>query len=195
VTADYHVSCYFHSARGLYVNLYLPSSVQWNASNGAKLKLTQTGNYPLEGNVALQLSLSNPSAFALHLRIPAWIQAHSAVSLRVNGAPVPVRVSSGFATLQRRWRDGDRIDLDLPMITRLEAIDGTHPNCFALLRGPLVLFPLTETNPLITAAQLLGAKRLPGESAWQASSAAGPIRLVPFTEINEERYATYVTVS
>jgi hypothetical protein len=58
-----------------------------------------------------------------------------------------------------------------------------------------VLFALTETDPSITAAQLLGAKPLPGQSAWQASTAGGPIRLVPFTEINEERYATYLTVS
>jgi len=36
---------------------------------------------------------------------------------------------------------------------------------------------------------------LPGETAWQASTARGPIRLVPFTEINEERYITYLTVS
>ncbi len=195
VAADYPLCCYFHNAGGLYVNLYLPSSVQWNASNGAKLKLTQAGSYPLEGNVALQLSLSKPSIFGLHLRIPAWSRADSAVSMRVNGEPVPVRVSSGFATLQRRWRDGDRIDLYLPMVMRLEAIDGTHPNCVALMRGPLVLFALTETNPSITAAQLLGAKPLPGQSAWQASTAGGPIRLVPFTEINEERYATYLTVS
>jgi len=113
----------------------------------------------------------------------------------VNGLHAPVRVSSGFATLQREWKDGDRIDLYLPMTMRLEAIDRTHPNCVALLRGPLVLFALTRTNPTISAAQLLGAKPLAGGAAWQASTAAGPIRLVPFTEINEERYATYLTVS
>jgi DUF1680 family protein len=115
--------------------------------------------------------------------------------MRVNGVPVSVIVSSGFATLQREWRDGDRIDLYLPMVMRLEAVDGTHPNCVALLRGPLVLFALTETIPSITAAQLLGAKPLPGEPAWHATTAGGAIRLVPFTEINDERYTTYLTVS
>jgi DUF1680 family protein len=195
VAADYHVCCYFHDARGLYVNLYLPSSVQWDAPNGAKLKLTQAGNYPFEGNVAFQLGLSKPSNFALRLRIPGWCQADSGVSIRVNGAPVPVRVSSGFATLQREWREGDHIDLSLPMVMRLEAIDRAHPKCVALLRGPLVLFALTETNPSVTAAQLLGAKPLAGGAAWQASTARGPIRLVPFTEINESQYVTYLTVS
>ena len=196
VAADYPVCCYLHDARSLYVNLYLPSTVQWTASDGAILKLTQAGNYPLEGNVAIQLGLSKPSIFVLRLRIPAWTQAGSAVSIRVNGTPVPVSVISGFATLRRQWRDGDRIDLYLPMIMRLEAVDGTHPNCVALLRGPLVLFALTDTYPSITAAQLLGAKLLPGETAWQASTAVGgTIRLVPFSEMNDERYATYLTVS
>ncbi len=195
VAADYAVCCYFHDAQGLYVNLYLPSSVQWTASNGALLKLNQTGSYPLEGNVALQLKLSKPSTFALRLRIPAWSRNEGAVSIRVNGKPLPVNVNSGFATLQRSWRDGDRVDLYLPMSMRLEAIDSTHLNCVALLRGPLVLFALSETTPSITAAQLLAAKRLPGETAWQASAAAGPIRLAPFTEIKDELYATYLTVS
>jgi DUF1680 family protein len=195
VAADYSICCYFHDARGIYVNLYLPSTLQWTAADGAKLKLTQAGNYPLEGNVALQISLSMPSTFALRLRIPAWSQTEGAVSISVDGTPVPVIVSAGFATLQRRWRDGDRIDLHLPMPMRLEAIDATHPNCVALLRGPLVLFALTGTNPPITAAQLLGAKPLPGATAWQASTAEGPIRLVPFTEVNEGRYVAYLTVS
>lgn len=74
VAADYPVCCYFHDARGLYVNLYLPSSVEWTASDGALLKLTQTGSYPLEGNVALGFRLSKPSTFAVRLRIPAWSQ-------------------------------------------------------------------------------------------------------------------------
>jgi len=195
VAADYHVCSYFHDARGIYVNLYLPSTLQWTASDGAKLKLTQEGNYLREGKIALQLCLSKPSTFALRLRIPAWSQLEGAVSLSVNGTPVPVIVSAGFATLQRRWRNGDRIDLNLPMSMRLEAIDAMHPNCVALLRGPLVLFALTETNPQITAAQLLAAKPLPGESAWQATTAGGLIRLVPFTEINDERYITYLTLS
>jgi len=78
---------------------------------------------------------------------------------------------------------------------RLEAIDAAHPNCVALVRGPLVLFALTRKNPAITATQLLEAQQLPGQPVWQASTASGPIRLVPFTEVGDEQYATYLTVS
>ena len=173
------------------MNLYLPSSVQWLASDGALLKLSLAGNYPYEGDVALHLSLSKPTSFALRLRIPAWAQAAGPVSIRVNCTPVRFSVSSGFATLQRRWVNGDRVDLHLPLGMRLQAIDQTHPNCVALMRGPLVPFALTGTSPSITAAQLLAAKPLPGETAWQAATATGPVRFVPFNEINDERYVTY----
>jgi len=195
VAADYLVCCYFHDAQGVYVNLYLPSTLQWTSSDGAKLRLIQTGEYPLEGGVALQLSLSKPSTFALRLRIPAWCQTEGAASISINRRPVPVVLSAGFATLRRRWNDGDRIDLTLPLSMRLEAIDAMHPNCVALMRGPLLLFALTETKLAVTAAQLLGAKPLAGEAAWQASAAGSPVRLVPFTEIKDERYITYLTVS
>ena len=195
VAADYHLCCYFYDAGGIYVNLYLPSTVQWSPSPGVRLALTQAGNYPIEGRISFHLNLSRPSTFALHLRVPAWAQTEGAASLRVNGVGVPVTVKAGFATVRRRWRQGDHVELNLPLPMRLEAIDASHPNCVALLRGPLVLFPLIGKNPKVTAAQLLGAQQLAGQAVWQASTDEGSIRLVPFTEIQDERYATYLTVS
>jgi len=195
VAADYHICCYFNDADGIYVNLYLPSTLRWRTSDGAKLVLKQSGTYPMEGKIAFHVNLSKPTTFALRLRIPAWSRTESGFSVRVNGVRVSAVVNAGFATLQRRWHDGDRIDLGIPMPMRLEAIDAMHPNCVALVRGPLVLFALIRANPSITAKQLLGAQPLLGQLAWQASTATGSIRLVPFTEIHDEQYVTYLTVS
>lgn len=195
VVADYRLCCYFHDAHGVYVNLYLPSALRCTSPDGAKLVLSQAGGYPLEGKVVFHLNLSRPSSFALSFRIPAWSQPAEAVSFRVNGAAVPAMMKAGFATLNRRWQDGDRIELEMSMPVRLEAIDAAHPECVAVVRGPLVLFALTQTPPLVTARQLLGVQRLPGQAAWQASTMSGPLRLVPFTEIQDERYATYLTLS
>ncbi len=47
-----------------------------------------------------------------------------------------------FATLERTWRAGDRIELLLPMQMRLAAMDAETPGTLALMRGPLVLFPI-----------------------------------------------------
>jgi hypothetical protein len=81
------------------------------------------------------------------------------------------------------------------MPTRLEAIDAEHPDTVALMRGPLVLFAVTENAPRITRQQLLAASPVNGESAWQAQTTSGPVKLLPFPSITDERYPTYMTVS
>jgi len=198
VAADYRILGYFHDSDGVYVNLYLPSTVKWTAANGAHLALTQSGGYPLEGRVALVVKASKAADMALRLRIPGWAQSgatDAGTSIQVNGLPVSAPLSRGFATLRRKWKDGDRVELNLPLPMRLEAIDAQHPDTVALVRGPLVLFALTDDAPQVTREQLLAAKRMRGQSLWQAGSSAGPLLLTPFTEIHEERYRTYMTVS
>ncbi len=195
VAADYRVLAYFHDADGMYVNLYLPSTVKWTTADGALLSLSQQGSYPVDHRVSMRLRLSRGSQFALRLRIPAWCDAAAGVRLRVNGARFPVAVQAGFTTLKRAWRDGDRIDLDLALPTRLEMIDEGHPNTVSLVRGPLVLFALGENIPQVKGGQLLDAKRIPGQTAWQATTDSGPIKLVPFTEVGDSTYATYLQIS
>src|SRR3546814_1166698 len=59
--------------------------------------------------------------------------------------PYPTRVradaadAGSFATIDRVWREGDRVVIDLPMTVRLHPIVAEHPHLCALLRGPLVL--------------------------------------------------------
>ncbi len=196
VAADYRILTYFRDPAGIYVNLYLPSTLKWTATDGAQLSLTQSGDYPIGGRIAMTLRSSRPSDFAMRLRIPAWASdSGSAAVIRVNGAPVSAPVTTGFATLRRRWKDGDRIDLELPMPMRLEAIDTEHPETIALMRGPLVLFAITEQTPKMTRQQLLAATPVNGRPAWQAETASGSLTLLPFTSITDERYATYLTVS
>jgi DUF1680 family protein len=206
VAADYHILGYFRDRDGLYVNLYLPSTLKWVGEHGAQLSLTQSGGYPLEGRVEMVVKASKAENFAMRLRIPAWIQEcdagmcanERAASIRVNGLAAQAPVDKGFATLRRKWKDGDRVELNLPMPMRLEAIDGAgtkNPDTVALVRGPLVLFALTEEAPKVMREQLLAAERIKGQAVWKAETAGGPLLLTPFTEIHEERYRTYMTVS
>jgi DUF1680 family protein len=177
VAADYRVLCYFRSAGTLWVNLYMPSVLKWTAENGAQLALQQSGRYPSDERIDFQLRCSRPSPFTMRLRIPAWSRG---AAITVNGEPAALRIQSGFAAIERTWRDGDRIALKLPLTKRLEAIDSKHPNTVALVRGPLVLFPLGANQPkTISREQLLRAD-LPTAS---------------FTEIREQPYVAYVDVA
>jgi uncharacterized protein len=194
VAADYRILIYFRDPAGVFVNLYLPSTLKWTAADGAQMTLTQSGDYPIGGRIGVTLRASRPSDFALRLRIPGW--AGSGAVIRVNGSPVSPSVVTGFATLRRSWKDGDRIDLELPMPMRLEPIDPQHQETVALVRGPLVLLAVTEEAPRVTLQQLLAASAVsgsePGQPAWQAQTASGPLRLLPFTSITDERYTTYL---
>ena len=96
--------------------------------------------------------------------------------------------------MQRQWKTGDRIDLELPMRARLEAVDPQHTETVALLVGPVVLFAITDADPKVTRAQLLAAKKN-GPQSWQVEMASGLVKMLPFAAVGEEQYSTYLRVT
>ena len=115
----------------------------------------------------------------------------------VNEARVKSSVEPGsFASIRRTWKDGDRIQLELPMPLRMEAVDVNHPNLVALLQGPLVLMAIAESQPTFDPQALLRAKPLKNERGdWVASSVSGEVTMRPFMSIDKESYSTYVRTS
>jgi DUF1680 family protein len=194
VAADYRILTYFRDADGVFVNLYLPSTLRWTAGDGAQVSLTQTGNYPIDDRITLHLRSSRPSNLALRLRIPGW-SSPSAPLIRINGEPVAAPIELGFATLRRTWQDGDRIEFRPTLTMRLEAIDSHHPGTVALVRGPLVLFALGGQQAGVTRQQLLSAERLPNQTSWRVATASGELLFSPFTTINDQVYNTYLNLS
>jgi uncharacterized protein len=191
VASDYRINTYFRDPQGVWVNLYIPSTLRWK-QDGADVALTQESQYPFESAMHFHVETSRARRFALNFRIPAWT---SGASISVNGRRMPEELVPGtFATVQREWKRGDRIELDLPMTTRLEPVDPQHPQTAALVFGPLVLFAITDTQPSLTRADLLAARRT-GQRTWQAGTSTTPLKLLPFTEIQEEQYSTYLNVT
>jgi DUF1680 family protein len=193
VAADYRINLYLRGPRSVYVNLYVPSTLRW-AEDGAQLSLTQTGDYPYDGKVAFSLAASKPADVTLHFRIPAWAPG---AQLRVNGQAQPAPVPGRFAAVQRLWRNGDLVELALPLPMRLEPIDPRHPDTVALVRGPLVLMAVKPDIgapvPAVSRSVLLNAERA-GATEWKADAAGGPVTLTPFTALGERPYTTYLNV-
>lgn len=191
VAADYRINTYFRDPQGVWVNLYIPSTLRWN-QDGAEVALTQAGQYPFDSLVQFKVNTSPARDFTLNFRIPAWA---SGASISVNGRRWQTGMTPGtFATIHRHWNTGDRIELDLPTALRLEPVDPQHPQTVALVFGPLVLFAITDTQPSLTRADFLAAKRMDRRS-WQVSTAGAPLKLVPFTDLGEEQYSTYLHVT
>jgi uncharacterized protein len=190
LAADYHISTYLRSADGVYVNLFTPSKVQWN-STGGRFALTQVTEYPFENTVKIQVTASQPAEFSIYFRIPGWT-ADPVLLVNGNSVSEPTRPGT-FAAIKRTWKDGDRIELELPMRIRLEPVDANH-QLMALLHGPLVLFAVADVQPTFETNGLLQAKATNnGKGDWIARSIDGTeITMRPFMNIDKENYSTYV---
>jgi DUF1680 family protein len=131
---------YFYSTAddGLYVHLYDNSAMNWRLHNGAGIRVTQTTNYPWNGDVELTVSPAVPSEFAVYVRIPGWSENNT---VKVNGKPIENAQSGSYLPIRRRWSADDKIDLSFDMTTRLlEANPAVVEDRgrVAFQRGPIV---------------------------------------------------------
>ncbi len=135
---------YAQATNGLFVNLFIASEL---SVTNLGLTLRQETIFPDETRTRLTLKLKRPAEFTLHLRHPGWVAAGE-FAVKVNGKTVNVvSTPSSYAELRREWRDGDRVEIELPMRTTVERLpDGS--DWIAILRGPIVLAAPSGTNNL-----------------------------------------------
>ena len=191
VAADYRINAYFWDPQGVYVNLFIPSHLKWT-QDGTNVSLRQRTSYPFENHIEFEVTVPRRKEFTINLRIPEWAEG---TAVFVNGKREQRAIAPAkFATVRREWKTGDRVELEVPLKKRLEAIDSRHEDTVALLSGPLVLFAIGESKPRLTREQLLSATKV-GERTWIVSTAAGPLKMLPFTFINDQPYSAYVVIS
>jgi DUF1680 family protein len=168
--ADYAVSLYFQDSGGIYVNLFAPSEVRWNAG-GVPVRLIQSTGYPAADSLELRIEAPAPVEIAIHVRMPAWLSGAGAIS--VNGKSVDVAAErKSFATVRRRWRRNDTLEVKLPFHDRTEAIDDRHKDTVALMRGPQMMVAVNAPDGM-------------------PDLAAPGLRFVPFYAVRGETYTTY----
>jgi DUF1680 family protein len=143
---------------GIAVNLYTASSAHTDFDDGTKVNIEQITDYPNSGTVAINLRLSKSIAFPLALRIPRYAKN---VSIKVNGKPVDGKITAGeFFVINRTWKTGDRVELDIPMEFRLVAGRKRQSGRVAVMRGPLVYSFSRITNHTIDSKQTMSLQGL-----------------------------------
>ncbi|MEZ0243946.1 MAG: hypothetical protein ACAH11_11265, partial [Sphingomonas sp.] len=184
------INAYLRDNDGLYVNLYTHSRAVWRRHGEPALTLTQRGGYPLADDVALTVSAPRPVRMALRLRIPGWT---GPAQIAVNGRPLAVLGTPGtFYTINRVWREGDRVDLTIGRPMRLVPVDEQHRKRVALMEGPLALFATGADVPDYTADQLFDARRAQGEAYWIVSEGPFSARIFkPWFAIEDEKTRLY----
>ncbi|HWG58029.1 MAG TPA: beta-L-arabinofuranosidase domain-containing protein [Candidatus Acidoferrales bacterium] len=134
--ADYHNLIYYKDASSLYVSLYVPSEVIWNGPRG-EVRVTQDTGYPETETSTMRLSMPASAAFALKLRVPGWSEG---MSVKINGTDAGVACKPGeWAAISRTWNSGDKVEVNIPLRPRMQAVDREHPKRVAIVRGPVVL--------------------------------------------------------
>ena len=108
-----------------------PCVVTAKVGDGTEVTVEEQTSYPFDGPVKFVVKTAKPVGFPLKIRVPAWA---AGATLKVGGEKLPDPVPGTFATIQRSWADGDVVELNLPMNTRLEE---RFNKAVAVLRGPL----------------------------------------------------------
>ena len=141
---------YVKSGDGIYVNLYIGTTIQVEKVAGTDVEMVQKTDYPWKGDVSITVNPKEKKKFTVYLRVPdrktsdlytSVPKVNSLNSLAVNGTAVAIKVVNGYVAITREWAKGDKIDLAIPMeIQRITASDKIEADKgrVALRYGPLI---------------------------------------------------------
>ncbi len=215
--AKYAEGIYYHKDRTLFVNLFIPSELDWKDQG---LKLRQETMYPESDKTTLTVLSAPAEAITLSVRYPSW--AVSGTSVKINGRKIKVTAEPGsYINIARKWKIGDNVEIQFPMSLRLIPTPD-DPKKAAIAYGPVLLAgamgtegiekPAPYANDqndfnkypvpanmihqlrLNTGNLALGLKPATDEPVTFITSpgtAEKEIRLMPFYKLHHQRYVLY----
>jgi DUF1680 family protein len=136
-------SIYFHDDAGLYVNLFIPSELNWSEKG---IRIRQTTRFPEQEGTSLAIEAARPVQMVLRIRVPWWATRGGRV--RLNGKALEVFSGPGsYLTMSRLWKNGDRVEVEFPMSLYVEPMPD-DATMLAVLYGPIVLVgEMGRTDP------------------------------------------------
>lgn len=127
-------SIYFKSKddQALYVNLYVPSTLEWTERN---VTVEQSTNFPNEDNT--RLTIKGSGKFDVNVRVPGW--ATKGFFVKINGKEQKLKATPGsYLKISRSWKEGDVIELKMPFQFHLDPVMDQQ-NIASLFYGPILL--------------------------------------------------------
>lgn len=145
--AKYGEAIYYHNKEGLYVNLFIPSELNWKEKG---VKVVQETKFPEKETTILTIKSSSSVKMPLYIRYPSW--ATSGAIIKINGQKVHVKQKPGsYITLDKKWRNGDQIAITYPMELKAVATPD-NPDKVAFTYGPMVLAGKMGTEGMVEPA-------------------------------------------
>ena len=133
------------SKKGATINFYGNVKSNLSTPSGKELSIDMKTAYPEDGKIRMEIGIDKAENFSIDLRIPGWSKKNR---LTLNGTPLDTYLLSGtYASIQREWKNGDVLELELDMRGRvIEAPSGLDDE--AIARGPIVLAFDTRLVPI-----------------------------------------------
>ncbi len=202
---------YAQKGNSVYVNLFMQSEGSIDI-NGQKVTISQQNNYPWQGDLKFIIQAKKKNEFELKIRIPGWARGEAMPSdlysftnlqdskpeILVNGKPEEYVADKGYAVLKKSWKNGDVIEVKLPMeIQKVASNENVRDNIgkLAIQRGPLMYCAEGIDNNGKTSNILL-----PGNSSFTFNNEPGLLNGVisleaklPVVSIDESKNEIYTT--
>lgn len=185
---------YFKNADTLDVNLFIASKASWKEKDAT---ITQETKFPNDPQTSFVVNVKASTEFTLRIRYPYWTETDAKLS--INGEASTITGKPGtFLEIRRTWKDGDRVELALPMPLRVESLPDV-PNRKAIFAGPVLLGGEVPKDKAANPVLILGEKPLAealkpdGELMYETVDVAfpAPIELKPYYAINQGNHNVY----
>lgn len=146
--ARYGEMIYASRDNELIVNLFISSVLNWEETG---MSFTQETSFPEKEQTRVIVKSEKPRKMKISFRCPEWLDKEKA-EFKVNGEKVEAVFDDGYYTINRKWKDGDTVEMSLPMTLRAVQLPDKSPY-YSFMYGPVVL------------AADLGKERLDGQFA------------------------------
>lgn len=146
--ARYGEMIYASRDNELIVNLFISSVLNWEETG---MSFTQETSFPEKEQTRVIVKSEKPRKMKISFRCPEWLDKEKA-EFKVNGGKVEAVFDDGYYTINRKWKDGDTVEMSLPMTLRAVQLPDKSPY-YSFMYGPVVL------------AADLGKERLDGQFA------------------------------
>jgi len=198
---------YYKGSEEFWVGLYAPSIARWDS---AGVEVETSSDFPIGTSASVKIRTKTPKKFMLALRRPYW--AGDGFSVKVNGQALKeTPAADSYVKIDRVWREGDTVELNLPKQLREEPVPDNSSR-MALMWGPLVLagdlgpavhqddeenMPAPSAPPIVVTANTPVQQWLKPESGkpgWFTTSGVGlskDIEFAPMYELPRRKYAVY----
>lgn len=132
--AKYAEMIYASRDNELIVNLFIPSVLEWEECG---MTFTQETSFPENESTKISVATRKPKKMKISFRKPEWI-GNAKVTFLVNGEEIEASCDKGYFTIERKWKDGDVVEMSLPMSLRAVQIPDKSPY-YSFMYGPIVL--------------------------------------------------------